>query len=131
MDMRDKMLLTGLGAFVAGVGAGALGARQILRTRYEEIAEQEIAEAREHYKKKYKQLYKAGEFETPEGAAKALGIDTDGIQELEAAGIKVKLPENEAEARAMVARLATYGPTPATSNPESVWRSLWCGMPEI
>lgn len=64
-----------VGAGVLGLAVGAAGgyqfAKKRLNLKYQEIADQEIAEAKEFYAK----ASKAEEFSTPQQAAEALGVD--------------------------------------------------------
>lgn len=54
-----------------GAVSGYLVARKLLEMKYEKLAEREIAEAKEFYQV----LYKKDGFETPEEAAKTLGLE--------------------------------------------------------
>lgn len=64
-----------LGAAVVALAAGAAGgyvfARKQLERKYEQLAQQEIAEAKEFYAR----LYKKEGFETPEKALETLGVN--------------------------------------------------------
>ena len=79
--MNQNHLTLGVSAVALAVGAagGYLFARKQLELKYEELAQREIAEAKEFYAR----LYKKEGFETPERAAETLGVDVDGEPEPE------------------------------------------------
>lgn len=75
------LLLTAAIAGTAGAYAGATIAIQRLgdklRLESDDALQVAMAEAKAHYEQKYKKEYKAGNFETPEGAFKALHPKSD------------------------------------------------------
>lgn len=88
--IRSRKAIAALGVSfgaLAGAFAGATVAAKKLKAEYEAISEQEIADAKEFYKR----LYKADEFATPESAAEALlgdaqaGVDASHVRIKEAA----------------------------------------------
>lgn len=66
-----SIITVAFGGFIMGCTAGYVITKRVLEPKYAAIAEEEIAEAKEFYKR----LNKVDEFATPAGAAEALGID--------------------------------------------------------
>ncbi len=77
MDTALAIGTTAIASLLVGSGAGYFLAKKHLELKYEEIAKQEIAEAKEFYKV----LHKKGEFETPGEAVKALLPENDSDNE--------------------------------------------------
>lgn len=63
-----------------GAASGYFFAKKQLVKQYDEILEEQIARTREHYKK----TYKAEEYETPQAAAEALGVEVSLNEAVEA-----------------------------------------------
>lgn len=85
--VRNNPLLIA-GAAALGIVAGGVGgyyfAKKKLELKYAQIADQEIAEAKEFYSR----TNKTGDYETPESAAKKLGIEVEDAPEEEEAVLK-------------------------------------------
>lgn len=63
-----SVIAVAVGGFIMGCTTGYVIAKRVLEPKYAALSEQEIAEAKEFYKR----LNKRGEFATPEGAASEL-----------------------------------------------------------
>jgi hypothetical protein len=64
------VITVAFGGFIMGCTTGYVIAKRVLEPKYAAIAEEEIAEAKEFYKR----LNKVGEYATPEEASAALGV---------------------------------------------------------
>lgn len=107
MGPRDKLILVGTTTFLTGAAAGVLSARAALRKRYAEIAEAEIAEAREYYRA----FKKEDEFSTPQGMTEALGLDIPAPSG--------RRGMNAERAKEALAALASYQPTETQEEPDT------------
>lgn len=103
MGPRDKLIIVSVTSGLVGGAVGALSARAALRRHYAEIAEAEIADAREYYKA----FKKEDEFATPQGMSDALGLDVS----------EPKSGIDSEKAKAALLALTSYQPTPVTEEP--------------
>jgi hypothetical protein len=75
MYTRIHILVAAVAGAAAGAVAGYFVAQQRLATKYSEIAEQEIADARQYFQR----VNKSGDYETPAKAVAALGIAVETV----------------------------------------------------
>lgn len=79
--VTDRNLILGLTAAISALSGAAIGAAVAIKTmksKYEAIADHEIRQAKEFYKKQYKQE----EYSTPEKAVEALKEDNESDEEV-------------------------------------------------
>lgn len=97
---RDHIILAGglLGGLLLGGSAGYILAEKRLEKHYEEQLKQELVATKEFYRL----LYKQDEFETPEQATAALGVDVEDEDEV------VVVEETEPVLREAVEAMTNY-----------------------